>query len=379
MSGTRSADRRGIPWGRLPICRDSRLANGSAIGVLILLAALTGCSTVRPTCNTDSNAEQAASQKPKQRQSEAVREFEQKRNDAEFQAALSRWQEPDAKGCREQLQRLLARDPNHRDARLLMAEVFLSANRYEEALKEVQQVLQAHPDDPAVQFTMGMILDAMGQHAASLAYYQRAAKAEPNNEVYAVGYQMAAEAQQDKTTAIPDTLPQAPMPGPLPARSVVAASAAVADPVDRSGADPATDLVQKANAALDKGSVEEALVLYREAASLKPDNRQKVLISAATSALRRNQPELAIELLTPEGKPIAHSAAVYRILGTARYRQGDYQGAQVALRQALSLDKSSALAYFLMGCTLVKLGQAESAESHFRQASALDARYTIQR
>ncbi len=47
------------------------------------------------------------------------------------------------------------------------------------------------------------------------------------------------------------------------------------------------------------------------------------------------------------------------MLGAAYYRTGDYKSSQVALQQALSLDKSSALSYLLMGCTLAKLGQNE--------------------
>ena len=66
------------------------------------------------------------------------------------------------------------------------------------------------------------------------------------------------------------------------------------------------------------------------------------------------------------------------MLGAAYYRSGDYQSSQVALQQALSLDKSSALAYLLMGCTLAKLGQQQAADDHFRRPP-LDPRYTVVR
>jgi len=81
----------------------------------------------------------------------------------------------------------------------------------------------------------------------------------------------------------------------------------------------------------------------------------------------------------PAAKHFSKSAAIYRMLGVAYYRLGDFKSSQVALQQALSLDKSSALSYFLMGCTLAKLGQAEPAEAHFQQAKALDPRYTVRR
>jgi Flp pilus assembly protein TadD len=105
----------------------------------------------------------------------------------------------------------------------------------------------------------------------------------------------------------------------------------------------------------------------------------QIPIAAAVSALRRNQPDVAVALLEPSLKRFAESAALRRILGAAYYRLGDYESSQVVLQQALSLDKSSALSYFLMGCTLAKLGQTAAAETHFRQARRLDARYGIRR
>ena len=64
------------------------------------------------------------------------------------------------------------------------------------------------------------------------------------------------------------------------------------------------------------------------------------------------------------------------VLGAAQYRLGDYQAAQVAIAQALSLDKSDALAYFLMGSTLVRLGQTTAAERQFAEAARLDPRFS---
>ena len=79
-----------------------------------------------------------------------------------------------------------------------------------------------------------------------------------------------------------------------------------------------------------------------------------------------------MELLKGAAPRFPRSGAIHRALGTAYYRAGDYQAAQAALEQALSLDKSSALAYFLMGCTLRQRGQLEAAEQHFSRAAELD-------
>jgi tetratricopeptide (TPR) repeat protein len=83
-------------------------------------------------------------------------------------------------------------------------------------------------------------------------------------------------------------------------------------------------------------------------------------IDAATRGLSRSPEE---------------AGALYRVLGTAHYRQGEYEAAQAALAQALSLDKTDALAYFLMGSTLAKLNEPANAARYFSEAARLDARY----
>jgi tetratricopeptide (TPR) repeat protein len=96
----------------------------------------------------------------------------------------------------------------------------------------------------------------------------------------------------------------------------------------------------------------------------------------AVAALARADTEGAIEAAsrglaeTPD-----QAAALYRVLGTAHYRRGEYQAAQAALCQALSLDKSDALSYFLMGSTLDKLADHEAAQRCFSEAARLDRRF----
>jgi len=343
-----------------------------------------------------------------QRKQEVAREFDQSRELAEFQSAQAQWEQGDAKACEQSLQALLKRNPAYRDARLLLADVYLAGHRTAEAQEEMQKALESHPHDAQVQYAMGLVLEMSRQPDAALAYYERAAQWEPDNEVYSVGYHTALEAAKRAgasaapgTTkssdasppaagSIPDPfLPDPAMPtAPMRLAAKPAAPAAGADrgtaaaragSAETAGADAAAEVaLQKGDTVLREGSPERALAYFREAVALRPNNPQ-ILISAATAALRQNQPDLAIELLQPAAKRFAGCAALERVLGAAYYRLGDYQSSQVALQQALSLDKSSALSYFLMGCTLLKLGQRESAEAHLQQAQALDPRYTVWR
>ena len=99
-------------------------------------------------------------------------------------------------------------------------------------------------------------------------------------------------------------------------------------------------------------------------------------LQRSVEALAQGDTATAIELATAGlAQNPERPAPLYRVLGAAHYRRGEYQAAQIALAQALSLDKSDALAYFLMGSTLSKLGQSETAARCFAEAARLDPRY----
>ena len=323
----------------------------------LLLVVMVGCaksSAWKP-------ALQGITEKRQARSGQTIRQFESKRESAEFQAALSQFNQNDPAGCEQRLRRLLRRNPSHRDARLLLAEVYLAGNRFQEAVDQAQQALNAHPSDAKAQHTLALLLDASGQSSVAMAHYERAAQLEPENELY------AASANRSSP---PDSAAASSDGGDL------AFCTTSADRADRT--DSVNGVVAKRLPAPPckphHGRDAHATDVHAADAATKPDDRQSP-VPAAVAALRANRPAVAIELLTTGENPPSGSPQVYCILGTAYYRQGDYQSSEVALRQALSLDNSNPLAYFLMGCTLAKLGQLESAEAHFNQARARNPKY----
>jgi len=356
-----------------------------ALAVLAALA-LPGCASLS---EPKLGAPDVSAQR-KARKEAAVHEFELNRDKAEYEAAQARYQQDDLAGCREALQRLLNRNPQHHDALVLMAAVDLADNAHDKARACAQQALKSQPNDPRVQYIMGLLADSEGRTAEAAVFYERAATLDPSNEVYAMSSASAhnppgatsapatiipASAAADAATAANQVLPAG---GPPPQNPAATGSAAKADPAAAAEADWVGYLFRAADVALDKGNLEIALTYYREAIAHKPRDSQ-VVVAAAVNLLRRNQPEPAIKLLTPAATVLSDCAAVHRTLGAAYYRQGNYRAAQLSLQQALSLDKSSPLSYFLMGCTLAKLGQAEAAGTHFRQARMLDPRYGPER
>ena len=256
-----------------------------------------------------------------------------------------------------------------KNARVL-AETLLAENRPHEAVRCLEPALRSHAEDARVQYTTGLVWDAAGETARALSYYERAAKLQPDNELYSVVYRRALSAANSPSRAgevVPTSYLQSAPPEarPAPADLVLQPASVLAEfgsrqPDGASNAD-------HSNASVSAGKI-----------AAKPEDPQ-VPISAAVLALQSGQPQLAVELLEPAVKQFPNSAPLYRALGTAYYRRGDYPSSQRALQQALSLDKSSALSYFLMGCTLAKIGQETAAENHFRQAELLDSRYAERR
>jgi len=368
-----------------------------------------GCSNLQLPDQTT----ETITQKRKRRSEETVRSFETQRNSAEYQAALGHWHQNNPRACEEMLGRLLKRNPQHRDARTLLAEIRLAQNRPAEAFEHVERALRDHPEDAQIRHTAGRVLDAAGYPVGALAYYERATRMEPTDESYALSYETALEATHRAEAGLVEprwasaspvqhavlrderSAPQIDVAalladGPADASDSVR-FASHTEPADRGGSTDATDstdpartvenetilgLIRLGHAALVKGSAEAALTFFQEATALRPDNPQ-IPIFAAAASVRHHQPNLAIALLEPLRQRIPPSPKVLRILGAAYLRLGDHRSSQVALQQALSLDKSSALTYFLMGCTLAKLGQIESAQAHWRQAETMDSRYAV--
>jgi Tfp pilus assembly protein PilF len=407
-----------------------RWAAGTWSIVAILL--LSGCSLF-PKQNAVSFSEHRT-----QREDASSQRITDKRDHAEFLAAHQRWVQQDFQGCREQLENILARNPKHCDARLLMADVLLSSGKPNEALGQVQEALKYHADDPDVQYAMGLTLDANGRPDEALVYYERAAKATPGNEAYAMSYRSAGEAARqrkihaaggiDRNTAsaarvaapsrlsrppepaqsLETAAPISPVPQPGVATSAQDAAKQPTTPIAATGKSPAecrsvrfcsgttpvasstappttpaakdqsAVFFDKGRDALEHGSPRLASAWFRKAADCNPQNPQ-IPVAAGMLAIKHNDPKLAVDLLTPAAERMPDSAAVLRTLGMAHLRTGDFSASQKDLERAISLDKSNALSYFLMGCNLTKLGQLEAADANFRQAETLDSRYAVQR
>ncbi len=322
----------------------------------IALAPLAGCSGTRwivPGIEGPERSEQH------DRRGEAmIREFEARRKAVQTDAAEAALARGDYRESERLVRSILDSDGSHRDARLLLAEVLLLTGRHPEAFTQLEHALRDHGEDPLVHYAMGLLLDASGRPDEARPFYERSAELNPDFKRYAFAHETLGNS--DVSTVSND--PNAPA-----ADAVSYLEPAVGEPLGE---------VRKTLAA---GNLDAVQAGIQAALAADPDNPQ-IPVHAAVLALEHNHPQLAVDVLKPATTQFPEAAAVRRTLGAAYYRLGDYSSAQVALRQALSLDNSDGLSYLLMGCTLEKLGQPRAAHLQFERAAASSLRYrTMQR
>lgn len=130
----------------------------------------------------------------KERREDAVREFDERRNAAQFLAAQTSWRQGDQPRCREALEKVLDRDPNHRGALLLSADLALETERPQEAVDSLRRALSLDPRDAEIAYRLGLALETAGETAEAVPYLRQAAQTDPNNQEYAAAL---AEAEQD--------------------------------------------------------------------------------------------------------------------------------------------------------------------------------------
>lgn len=122
--------------------------------------------------------------KREQRKEEVIEQFESRRNQAQYDAALQSWERGDQRGCRDALRALIERAPEHVDARLLLSDALVEAGRFSEARTHLEAIFEKHPDHAAAHHSLGLLLETQGQVEAALPHYQAAVKADPENDLY---------------------------------------------------------------------------------------------------------------------------------------------------------------------------------------------------
>ena len=150
-------------------------------------AALTsGCAGVLPKQSVIGAQENRAAD-----DRQAVADYDRQRDQAQYAAAKSRLTQGDEAGCRTVLEQLLFRNPAHREALLLFAELCLAQEQPQAAIERIRMLAAKDPRDARSLHTLAMLLDAADRPAEALHYYERAAAIDPGSELFEVSYHAA--------------------------------------------------------------------------------------------------------------------------------------------------------------------------------------------
>jgi Flp pilus assembly protein TadD len=362
------------------------------LAIACLCAIAPGCAGVRTTKQAVARNQAGDVGPPREnRKEEIARDFDRTRDDAQFEAAASCWQRGDTEGCKNMLTGVLERNPTHRRARLLLADLYLFNGAPNDAIVQLRKVVENDPKDAMAHHALAQVLDAAGERNEALTHYEKATTLDPKNEVFATEYRAA---QGDVTSSTPPVAATT-----IPGAGANAATNAPANDAQPQAAAPISFeiKIQPVNLTTNQAEVASAAGVlpadgtspasYCQQAVCLPEvpasqfnpsdrNNPQRPLRRAVAALAQGDTAAAIAIAfaglseTPED-----SAGLYRLLGTAHYRRGEFESARSALAQAISLDNSDGLAYFLMGSTLAKLNQSEDAAWHFAEAARRDTRY----
>jgi Tfp pilus assembly protein PilF len=159
-----------------------------------------------PGCTTLASLKRDLAEQPprrKERKAEVVADFEARRDAAQLQAALNRWNEGDEAACYQQLANLVKSKPRFVDARLQLAELLLYRGDLEQARQQLRSALELAPERADLHDCLGRVLEAGSQHDEAVVHFRRAAALDPNNVLYRSPQLPSADANSVATSRAP--------------------------------------------------------------------------------------------------------------------------------------------------------------------------------
>lgn len=161
-----------------------------------VMLAMGGCAGLK---KLEPAVENIAPERTK-RERELMENFGEQRDEAQYQSAVQSWNGGDPEGCRSTLEALLARNPQHKGGRELLADLHLDEGDPGSAKRVLEDLLAEFPNDPHVHHSLGLLYDAMHDRTRSLRHLARAVELEPENEFYRTCH----EATRATSTSLPD-------------------------------------------------------------------------------------------------------------------------------------------------------------------------------
>jgi len=240
----------------------------------------------------------------------------------------------------QHMEEAISREPQDPEARLVLAESYLNAGRYAEALAQAEQVADLYPDNEGALLLTGITQVRLGNPEAALTPLQRFVAQRKDQPM----------AHSDKALeAAYYFLGESYVKIDQPAEAITALEAALAlNPVD------ADALYQLGLAYQATGQPQRALENYHRAVKLVPNFAEAYQGMVESYAV----------LEQPHHQTYAQ--------GMVAYSQQDYQSAVTYLDQASKSLPDFAPAYLGAGLTLERVGELEAALAAVQRSLELD-------
>jgi predicted negative regulator of RcsB-dependent stress response len=166
----------------------SRYRSSSLLLLLAVAVTATGCAhRVQTAAATEPIVKSAAEEQ------QLLASYERTRSEAQLEAARVQVELGNLAVAEESLTALLARQADHREAGLLMAEILTSTARLPAALAVLDRLILARPTDAAAHHLRGMVLHDLDRPAEARASLTKALELAPENETYRLSHDTLAE------------------------------------------------------------------------------------------------------------------------------------------------------------------------------------------
>jgi len=235
----------------------------------------------------------------KERASFAAKKFDTERNAAEYRAAAAEWRQGNFKACRDGLDKILHRDPEHRDSIILLAELELEQDQSENAVEILRKGIAAHQKDAEMSYKLGLALESAGEQSEALHHFHVAVQLAPQEKKYAEVFKHAEEhARQSGTVAAEES--NAVTPPKPEAEPTIQLTSNEAD-LESSDATPENETTDNTAVEPIQSSSDSPEVLAIEAAAADWDaGRKPECLKAVAEILARDPKHIEANILQVE-------------------------------------------------------------------------------
>lgn len=270
-----------------------------------------------------------------------------------LQQAVARHQADDAEAAAQLYRRVLQAEPNHADARYLLATAELQLGRFDESIRLFEVLAEERTDVPDLHNNLGVAYQALGQWEEAVRAFQTAIQADSQYE--RAFFNMGALLEN---------------------RSLFAdAEKCFRRALELNSEDQETR-TRLGNALKGLGRWSEAEECYRVASAHRPDDLE-LQVNLAFVLARQEKLDAAVNLYQQILRKRPDYPEMHNSLSYIRERQGRLDEAVAAAQRAIELNPPFAEGYNNLGIALRSQHRLDEACDSFRQALTLSPEFPL--